>query len=381
MSLSVSRVAETLVQSEIRRMTRECNRVNGINLGQGLCDVPTPQVVRDAAIAAITDDKSTYALAEGVSELRKAIGEKLKRDNSLEVDIDTQIVVTSGTTGAFTSVLTALLNPGDGVLLFEPYYGYHLNTIKISGMKPQYCELSLPDFTLTAEALRAAITPETKAIVLCTPSNPSGKMFTAEEISLIGSVAEEYDLFLITDEIYEYFIYDGRTHVSPATLFPERTISMMGFSKTYSVTGWRVGYVVAPEYYARAIRDVNDVYYVCAPTPLQYGVAAGLADGTEYLQSIRTEYQKKRDMICSALSKGGYTPFVPQGAYYVLADFSSLGIETAEKLAIEVLERSGVAAIAGSAFYQSATGETLLRFCFGKEEDVLAEACRRLESL
>lgn len=369
-------------QSEIRNMTRECERVGGINLGQGLGDLPAPTSVQEGAIAAIRDNRSKYALPEGIIELRQAIANKLRRDNGIEADPQTEIVVTNGTTGAFAASLQALLNPGDGILLFEPYYGYHLNAILLSGNEPQFLGLALPAFSFTEESLRAAIRHNTRAILVCTPSNPSGKVFSEEELKIIAKVAVEYDLLVITDEIYEYITYDGRKHTSPATVdgLRERTVSIMGFSKTFSITGWRVGYVLAPPALARAINLVNDLLYVCAPTPLQYGAAKGLVEcGPEYFEELRAIYQHKRDIICDGLAQAGLNPLIPQGAYYVLAEMGHLGYPDAKAAALALLDQTGVAGIPGTAFFQSEAGNSLIRFCFAKDDESLATAAKRLQ--
>lgn len=382
MTGSRSRRLQGLVQSEIRRMTRESNRVGAINLGQGICDLPTLPLVAEGAKAAIDARKSIYSYPEGAPELRQGIADKLARDNGIAADPMTEIVVTAGSSGAFTCAITALLDPGDGILLMEPYYGYHLNTAIVCGLEPQFLTLEPPDFKLEEEALRRAIQPSTRAIVVCTPSNPSGKMFTEHELAIIDRVAADRDLLVITDEIYEYIRYDGRPHISPATVgsLRDRTVTIMGFSKTFSITGWRLGYAAAPEPMAQAMNLVNDLYYICAPTPLQYGVAEGLKAPRSYFDELKFDYQRKRDMLAEALDAAGLLPIIPQGAYYMLADVSSLGCRTARDAAMAVLEGARVAAIAGSAFYQGQTGEALLRFCFAKEDDVLAEACRRLKN-
>jgi aminotransferase len=247
--MRIARRLQDLAQSDIRRMTRECERVQGINLGQGICDLPTPQLVREGAIQAIRENRSTYSFAEGARELREAIARKLRRDNGIAADAATEICVTEGASGAYAAAIHALLDPGDGILLLEPYYGYHLNAARVAGLVPEFLALQPPDFKLDESALARAITPRTRAIVVCTPSNPSGKMFTREELLGLARVAEERDLLVITDEIYEYIRYDGREHISPASLpaLRERTVSIMGLSKTFSITGWRLGYAVAPE--------------------------------------------------------------------------------------------------------------------------------------
>ncbi|HEY5677503.1 MAG TPA: aminotransferase class I/II-fold pyridoxal phosphate-dependent enzyme [Myxococcales bacterium] len=381
--MRIARRLQNLAQSDIRRMTRECERVGGINLGQGICDLPTPPLVRDGAIQAIRENRSTYSFAEGALELRKAISEKLRRDNGIEADPASEVCVTVGASGAYAATLNALLDPGDGLLLFEPYYGYHLNAALVSGLVPQFVTLAPPDFTLREEALEAAITGATRAVVVCTPSNPSGKMFSREDLSALARVAKKHDLLVITDEIYEYIRYDGRAHVSPATVdgLRDRTVTIMGLSKTFSITGWRLGYAVAPPELTRAITLVNDLDYVCAPTPLQLGAAAGFAAPRSYFDELQSGYQRKRDAICSALVAAGLPPIVPQGAYYVLADCSRLGLRASRDAAMHVLETARVASVPGSAFYRGAEGEKLLRFCFAKDDEVLDDACRRLRAL
>src|SRR3954469_1634278 len=348
--MRIARRLEGLVQSDIRRMTRECERVGGINLGQGICDLPTPPLVRDGAIAAIREGRSTYSFAEGAQELRVAIARKLERDNGVRADPATEICVTVGASGAFASTINALLDPGDGLLLFEPYYGYHLNAALVAGCEPRYLTLQPPDFTLREEDLERAIDAKTRAVVVCTPSNPSGKMYSRNDLTALARVARERDLLVITDEIYEYIRYDGREHVSPASIpgLRDRTISIMGLSKTFSITGWRLGYAVGPAPLVSAVTLVNDVYYVCAPTPLQLGAAAGFAAPRSYFEELRASYQRKRDMICEALDAAKLPPVVPEGAYYVLADISGSSFKDARAASIAFLERSKVASIAGT---------------------------------
>ncbi len=372
-----------LQPSDIRHMTRECERLGGINLGQGLGDLAAPALVRETAIQAIQNGDNTYTQSEGIVPLRKAIADKLRQDNNLEVDFATEIVVTNGTTGAFAATLAAFLNPGDGILILEPYYGYHLNTILLNSLEPQFLTLAAPEFNLVEADLRNAIRANTKAIIVCTPSNPSGKMFSVEELLIIDRIAEEFDLLVITDEIYEHITYDDRRHVSPASIgnLKKRTVSIMGFSKTFSITGWRLGYAVADAPLAKAINLVNDLLYVCAPAPLQFGTAAGLTGDREFFHSLKHEYQRKRDIICEGLERAGLQPLLPQGAYYVLADISNLGYTSAKAAALAVLEKTGVASIPGSAFFHSAAGENYLRFCFAKDDATLKTAVDRLQLL
>ena len=380
MSLPRSKRLAGLVQSDIRAMTRACERVDGINLGQGICDLPTAAPVRDGAIAAIRERKSTYSYAEGIPALRRAIAGKLQRDNGIRADPETQIVVTSGSSAAFTCAVHALLDPGDGLLLLEPYYGYHKNTALVAGLLPSYLTLEAPDFELREEDLRAALRPETRAVVMCTPANPSGRMFTRSELEALERVATDRDLIVITDEIYEEIRYDGREHLSPATVggLGERTVTIMGLSKTFSITGWRLGYAVAQAEMARAMTLVHDLYYICAPTPLQHGVTAGFDLPRSFFDQMRADYALKREMTCEALQAAGLAPIVPEGAYYVLADARSLECPNSREAAMTLLRDARVASVPGSAFYEGDAGDALLRFCFAKEEEVLREACRRL---
>jgi len=383
MSIPRSRRLFGLAQSDIRAMTRECQRLGGINLGQGICDLPTPPVVRDAAIRAIEERRSTYSYPEGLAELRAAIAAKLARDNGLAVDPEREVVVTTGSAAAFACTLHALLDPGDGLLVLEPYYGYHVNAARVAGIDVQTLRLEPPRFRLAVERVREALRPNTRALLLCTPSNPSGRMLSRAEIADLAALAAERDLLVVTDEIYEYITYDGREHVSPASvagLF-ERCVTIMGLSKTFSITGWRLGYAVAPAAMAEAITLVHDLFYICAPTPLQHGVAAGLALGPEYYQELRADYAAKRALLCSALDAAGLPAIRPEGAYYVLSDVRRLGRPRAREAAQEILERTGVATVPGSAFYDGEGGEGLVRLCFAKEWPDLEEAGRRLQRL
>ena len=369
-----------VTQSDIRRMSRECERVGGINLGQGICDLPTLPLVAEGAIEAIAQSKATYSKYEGIDLLRERIANKVQTFNNIPADAATDIVVTVGSTGGFACAAMATLNPGDEVILFEPYYGYHFNTLKLLDVKPVIVPLEPPNWTIDFDRLAAAFTPRTRGVVVCTPSNPCGKVFTVEEMEKIGELCRRNNAWAFTDEIYEYIVYDDRKHVSMASLESCRdvTITVSGFSKTFSITGWRIGYVVARGEAARAIGLVNDLFYVCAPTPLQWGVAKGLQIGDDYYRELALDYQKKRDMCAAALRQAGMTPFVPDGAYYMLADVSSLGFANGKATADALIEEARVAAVPGSAFFESDRGDQMLRFCFAKDFDSLEEACRRI---
>ncbi len=377
-NLRLSKLAPNLVQSEIRAMSTECDRVGGVNLAQGVCDTELPAGVAEGAIQAIQDGYNIYTRLDGVTPLREAIAEKLERDNHLTVDPGSEVLVTSGATaGLFVAVL-ALLDPGDEVVLFEPFYGYHLSTLTTLRIQPVTVPLVWGSWALDLDRLRAAITPKTRAIIVNSPSNPSGKVFSRAELEAIAAVAQEHDLFLFTDEIYEYFVYDGTEHISPATLpgMAERTISISGLSKTFSITGWRIGYLTASARWMPSIAYFHDLTYVCAPSPFQYGAAAGLLQlPVSFYTGLATEYKVKRDRICAALAAAGLTPHIPAGAYYVLADVSSLPGATAKERARTLLRERGVAAVAGTAFFADGRGEDLLRFCFAKRDEELQRAC------
>lgn len=383
MALAQGRRASLSVQSEIRVMSIECERVKGINLAQGVCDTEVPVEVRRGAIDAIERGINSYTRAEGLAEIRNAIAGKMRRFNGIECDPETEVVVNSGSTGSFYCACLALLNPGDEVILFEPYYGYHLNTLIAVEAKPVFVALHAPDWNFSFDDLECAVTPRTRAIVINSPSNPSGKVFTRQELEGIAAFAVRHDLFVFTDEIYEYFIYEGE-HISPATLpgMRERTITMSGYSKTFSITGWRLGYTICDRKWASAIAYFHDLIYVCAPAPLQIGVAEGIVKlQDDFYREISRQHRVKRDMICDALREAGLEPSIPRGAYYVLADASSLPGKTSKEKSMFLLRETGVASVAGSAFYHGGGGENLIRFCYAKTDRELEEACKRLGKL
>jgi len=382
--LALSALAPGTVQSEIRAMSVACEQMGGINLAQGVCDTPVPPPVEEAAIKAIRDGHNIYTRLDGIGRLRTAIAAKQKRDYGLEYDPETEVLVASGATGGLHATCMALLNPGDEVILFEPFYGYHTATLRSLRMNPVLVPLDAPDWILVADRLRKAVTAKTRAIVVNTPANPSGKIFTRAELEAVAEVCLEHDLFLFTDEIYEYFVYDGAQHISAATLpgMRERTIVISGFSKTFSVTGWRLGYVTADKKWMGAMSYFHDLTYVCAPSAFQHGAAAGLEQLPQsFYTELATAHQDKRARILAALTDAGLTPSTPAGAYYVLADASKLQGTTSAEKARNLLAATGVASVAGSAFFRSGGGENLLRFCFAKIDDDLNEACARLRKL
>lgn len=382
--LALSELAPGAMQSEIRAMSVECERIGGINLAQGVCDTPVPMPVETAAIAAIVAGHNIYTRLDGITRLRTAIAEKQQRDYGLHYDPETEVMVACGATAGLHAAAMALLNPGDEVLVFEPFYGYHVSTLKSMRVKPVLVALAEPDWGLDTDALRAAITPRTRAMIVNTPANPSGKVFSRVELQAIADAAREHDLFVFTDEIYEYFVYDGAEHICLATLdgMRERTVVMSGFSKTFSVTGWRLGYVTADAKWMGAMGYFHDLTYVCAPSALQHGAAAGLEQlPPEFYTRLATDHQSKRERIVTALRDAGMEPSVPAGAYYVLANASRLPGESSAQKARHLLAETGVAAVAGSAFFRPGRGEDLLRFCFAKKDADLDDACAHLRRL
>ena len=382
--LALSDIGSRIVQSTIRTMSVECEKVGGVNLAQGVCDTEVPAVVRQAAEAAIEAGCNQYTRADGIASLREAIARKLARQNGITADPETEIVVTSGVTGGFDSACRAVLNPGDEVVLFEPYYGYHYATLVGHYLKPVLVSLDPPDYKLAVERLSDAITSKTRGIVVNTPANPSGKLFLRAELEQIAAVARHYDLFIFTDEIYEHFVYDGAKHISPGSLpgVGDRTITISGFSKVFSITGWRVGFLQASARWVPAISYFHDLTYVCAPSAFQHGAAVGLDELPDsFYADLIHQYQHKREMICDALAAAGLEPSVPAGAYYVLADASVVpGAHSIEK-AMNLLQLTGVASVPGEAFFQGGRGDHLLRFCFAKTDADLADGCERLAKL
>jgi aminotransferase len=373
-----------LGHSEIRAMTQACVAAGGLNMAQGVCDTPVPPIVLAAAAEAMAQGKNTYSRFDGLLELRSALARKLLRHNDIRADPETEITVSAGATGAFHAACLALLSPGDEVILFEPYYQYHVSALRAVEAVPVIAKLAAPDWTLMPDVIERALSPRTKAIVVNSPGNPSGKVLTRDELEVVAQVVIAHDLLIFTDEIYEYFLYDGRRHVSIASLpgMAERTITVGGYSKTFSITGWRIGYSVAAPRWTEAIGAMNDLLYVCAPTPLQAGVAAGIeALPDAFYRQLAKEYQHKRDRFCAALAQAGLPPSVPQGAYYVLADASRLPGRSGKDRAIHILQTVGVAGVPGEAFFSGGEGARYVRFSYAKTDRDLDEACRRLARL
>lgn len=385
MTLKGSDRSQIMTHSDIRAMTIECMKVGGINLAQGVCDLDVPPLVVRAAKDAIDQGFNTYTRYDGLPELRQAIAEKVQSFNGLKADVEGNIICSEGTTGAMFATCLALLNPGDEVIVPSPYYQYHCFTLQMVGAKPVTPSLGPPpQWEFDADAVQESITKRTRAVIINTPSNPTGKVYTKDELKALRDTCVDHDLFVFTDEIYEYFVYDGRKHISPASLdgMAERTMTISGYSKSFSITGWRVGYVHCHEKWKNTIGYVNDLVYVCTPTPFQIAAAKGIEElPPSYYEGICTEYQGKREMILEALADAGLEAYRPEGAYYVLADVSHLPGKTAKDKAMHILKKTGVGAVPATAFFPGNGGDNLVRFCFAKKDPVLKEACERLRKL
>lgn len=380
----ISTRTETFTESVIREMTRRCAAVDGVNLAQGFPDFNPPEELIEAAIRAMRDGFNQYSITWGSPRLRAAICDKVRSYNRIIADPDRNVTVTCGATEAMMSALLAIINPGDEVVIFEPYYENYGPDAIVSGAKPVYVPLVEPDFTFDPEALRAAFSDKTKAIIINTPHNPSGKVFTREELELVSELCNKHDVLVVTDEIYEHILYDGAEHISPASVpgLEDRTITISGLSKTYSATGWRVGYTIAPEPITNAIRKVHDFLTVGAPAPLQEAGVTAMQMPESYYAKLAAFYQHKRDIICAELAKVGFVPFTPKGAYYVLTDISSFGASDDTEFAIRLVNEIGVATVPGSSFYSTnELGRSKIRFAFCKTEETLGRAVERLAQM
>ncbi len=383
MNLPLADRVVSIRQSDIRRFSAICASMGGVNLSQGVCDQPAPDVVKQAAKRAIDEDRASYTNLRGVTELRTAISRKMRDFNGISCDPESEIVVTVGSAGAFACAALAVLNPGDECIVFSPFYSYHVNLLKLFGVKIRFVDLEPPDWSYSSAALSEAFGPQTKMVVICTPANPSGKVFTETELREIAGLAKRHNTWIVTDEIYEYITY-GQPHVSVGR-FPDakdRTITLSGASKTYAVTGWRVGYTVGPASIMDRLAVVSDLLYICSPAPLQHGIAAGMGLHAEYYEQMRSDYLAKREMLVDTLRGIGFTPFIPEGSYYMLASFEPGRWANATAATESILHDVGVATVPGSAFYRNpADGEDQLRFCYAKKMADLEEACRRLRRI
>jgi aspartate/methionine/tyrosine aminotransferase len=367
-------------ESVIREMTRLNAIHGGINLAQGFPNFAAPQALKDAAKRAIDADINQYAITWGAKSLRDALSRTYAELYGMTVDPETMLTVTCGATEAMISTLLALVDPGDEVIVLEPFYENYGPDADIAGARPVYVPLRPPENVFDRDELRKAFGPRTKAIIVNTPNNPTGRVFTRDELTFIASLCIEHDVVAVTDEIYEHIRYEGE-HIPMATLpgMSERTVTISGASKTFSVTGWRVGWIVAPPELTSGIRKVHDFVTVGAPAPLQEAVAVGLGLGRAYYDTLSTEYRKRRDILVGALETAGFAPRRPAGAYYVLCDITPFGFDDDTAFARWLVSEVGVAGVPGSSFYsEPALGKHLIRFTFCKTHDVLAQAAEKL---
>ncbi|WP_069311897.1 pyridoxal phosphate-dependent aminotransferase [Piscirickettsia litoralis] len=372
---------QILAQSPIRSATTRCNELNGINLGQGVCDLPVQKAIKDAASAAIYNNQNLYSDNRGVSELRQALRHKIANFNLIDVNPDNELLITHGATGGYVSALKTLCDPGDEIILFEPFYGYHRNIAETLGITVKTVSINLNDYAFSIDELKQQISPKTKAIIICTPNNPTGKVFTKDELNTIGQLAIEQDLYVITDEMYEYFTYPGFKHVSFASLderYWQRTITLSGFSKVFNITGWRLGYAYGPEELIVRMSQIQDLFYVCPVTPLQHAVAEALKLPESYYHELQDTFLHKRDLMVTTLRNIGFDVPNPQGAYYLLVDAKNGPLGQIDNLASTLLEESKVATVPGSAFYLDQNkGHSQLRFCFAQGEDKINQAIKK----
>ncbi|MBI3116076.1 MAG: aminotransferase class I/II-fold pyridoxal phosphate-dependent enzyme [Thaumarchaeota archaeon] len=363
-------------------MTRLSNRHGAINLAQGFPDFSAPETLKSAAIRAIKEGYNQYEISHGSAKLRERIARKLREYNGIEADWEENITVTCGSTEAMMDTVIALTDPGDEVIVTEPFYENYVPATVISGARPKYVRLTEPDFRFDEEKLKEKFSSKTKLMIVNTPNNPSGRVFTEAELKLVADLCKDHDVTAITDEIYERIVYKGYSHLSLATLpgMAERTVTISGISKTFSVTGWRVGYAVAPRRLTEAIRKVHDYMTVCAPSPLQRAAAEGLAMPGSYYKSLRDSYERKRRFMLDSLGGMGFKCVEPQGAYYILADFTQFSKSDDFAFSNYLVRRAAVAVLPASSFYATKeAGKNMVRFSYCKRDQTLKEAVQRLK--
>ncbi len=384
MPVEVSHKTRFFTESVIREMTRRALACGAVNLAQGFPDFPAPAEIKEAAKRAIDEDYNQYAITHGSPNFRRAIADKARSYNQLDCDPDNNVTVTCGATEGMIASLLAVINPGDEVVIFEPFYENYGPDVIIAGATPRYVTLHEPDFSIDPAELQAAFSSRTKAIVINTPHNPTGKVFSRAELELIADSCRRFDALAITDEIYEHIIYDGHRHLSIGSLegMRDRTITISGLSKTYSITGWRLAYVIACERLTAAIRKVHDFLTVGAPHPLQEAGAFALRLPASFYAGLRAMYERKRQRLLAALTDAGLRCRQPAGAYYIMAEIGELGFADDFAAADFLLKEIGVAAVPGSSFYHRAElGRGLLRFTFSKSDETLDRAAERLGKL
>jgi len=380
----VSYKARQFTESVIRDMTRLCIRHNGVNLAQGFPDFPAPTPLKEAAKAAIDADLNQYSITWGSTAFRNAISKKVEQYLGLRYDPETEITVTCGSTEAMIASMLAVVNPGEEVVVLEPFYENYGPDAILCGARPRYVPLNPPDWSFDRAEVEAAFNQNTRALILNTPHNPTGKVFSKEELEFLAGLCRRWDALVITDEIYEHILYDGAEHLCIASLpeMRERTIVINGLSKTYSVTGWRIGYVLACQELTSAVRKVHDFLTVGAAAPLQEAGVVAMGFPECYYKELATGYAARRDMLLEALAQAGFHTFRPQGAYYIMTDITSFGFQDDVAFCKFLVEEIGVAAVPGSSFYaEPERGSQQVRFCFCKKQETLAQAASRLALL
>jgi aminotransferase len=379
-----SRRSANFTESVIREMTRLALHHRAVNLAQGMPDFSTTEELKDAARRAITDDFNQYAITWGAKSFRDAIAAKYKRWYDLALDPEREITVCCGATESMIASLLAVSDPGDEIIIFEPFYENYGPDAKLSGAVPRLVSLRPPEWTFDPDELRQAFNARTKAIILNTPNNPTGKVFSRQELEFIGNLCQEFDALAITDEIYEHILYDGAEHVPIMTVrgMRERSILVNSMSKTYSVTGWRVGWALAAPDLTDSIRKVHDFLTVGAAAPLQEAGVLALSLPESYYRDLARDYTVRRDLILSLLEAAGFPCFLPKGAYYVMTDISGFGFPDDISFVRHLIETAGVAAVPGSSFFADPhDGAQMVRFCFCKKYETLKEAGTRLRKL
>src|SRR5258705_6438795 len=387
-SRHVSRKASSFTELVIREMTREGLKYGAVNLSQGFPDFPAPDDIKRVAMQAIENDLNQYAITWGAKDFRDAIARKTLTYLGLEIDPETEITVTCGSTEGMIAAMMATVDPGDEVIVFEPFYENYAPDAILSDARPRYVSLRAPDWSFDRDELRAAFNEKTKAIIVCNPNNPTGKVFSLEEMEYIAALCHEFDALCFTDEIYEHILYPREgadiRHISMAQMegMRERTVVVNSMSKTYSVTGWRVGYCIAPPEITSGIRKVHDFLTVGAAAPLQAAGAYALSLPSEYYDKLQSEYRARRDRLLPVLEQTGFKTFVPDGAYYIMTDISSFGFSDDVEFTKHLIREIGVACVPGSSFYiGSNTGHQPMRFCFCKSDETLNRAAERLAQL
>ena len=380
----VSQKSLRFTESVIREMTRLANQHGAVNLSQGFPDFPAPDDIKQAAARAVAADVNQYAITWGAKSLRDALVAKQQRFTGLRFDPEREVTVCCGATECMASVMLALVDPGDEVIVFEPFYENYGPDAILSGAVPRFVRLREPDWSFDPAELAAAFNARTRAVVVNTPNNPTGKVFSRVEMEQIAALCMKWDVVCVTDEIYEHILYDGAEHVSMAALdgMRERTVTISGLSKTWSVTGWRIGWCLAPADLTNAIRKVHDFLTVGAPAPLQEAAAVALAMPQDYFSRLADGYRERREFLVPALERAGFKPFAPRGAYYVMTDISGFGFPDDVAFARWLVAEGGVAAVPGSSFYSDpAAGSQRLRFHFARKRETLEAAAERLQSL